>query len=115
MRSCVESLERNRGKFGALILRDYMLSYLVYHGEWRALTGNCPILVITCDMLKIEEFDWLPGIYTLREQRGISRLICDYFFRWNRRFPGNGQRYLDQWEFSHPPFDFDPYPVGGLP
>ncbi len=104
MQSCVDSLTRNNGKFDAIIMRDYMLSYLVYHGSWRSLTGNCPIMVITCDMWHIDEFEQLPDIYAINIQRSTESIVCMYFFRWQCRLPGNGEYCMEAWEFARPPF-----------
>ena len=104
MQSCVDSLIRNKDKFDAIVLRDYMLNYLVFHGAWRSLTGNCPMMVITCEMWHIDEFEQLPDIYVINPQRSTSSIVCMYFFRWQCRLPGKGEAYMEAWEFSRPPF-----------
>ena len=104
MQSCVDSLIRNKGKFDAIIMRDYMLCCLVYHESWRSLTGNCPMMVITCDMSHIDEFEQLPDIYAINIQRSMSSIVCMYFFRWQCRLPGNGEYCMEAWEFARQPF-----------
>ena len=88
MRAGLESLQKHRGGFDMIVLRDFMLGTVIYLPQWREIVGDRPVVVMNTSMAFPTDFDQLPNVYRLVFPTSLLKSSLEFFFERHNRLPG---------------------------